>query len=388
MEFDETVRQEDDWRLRANCLAWGSQEPEIVILGFSKGATQAGALGHEPHNEIAYKSHRSKVGKILKHVGLLEDCSAEAVSREIANTGGRFHFGSLIRCTVERFDHKTQEWTGTGGGMLDKFVATPFGRQVSGNCTKRFLTELPDCVKLVVLFGMGTNLNYVREAFSLISAARGGDWHWINKVSYTDGRIVVVHVEHFASLGSLIPNWLGETGHSRCRLGRMAREAVVQSGVALVGGRVSPAAPEVTDSDPEPVSRPRKWEHEENGFRTGGGVLLDGIADIFHTCGYSRYHATKKVTGFQAASGRAVYVVNDQLRPDNIVLSVDPLVDTGLLRKMGGAPEVSNGPFKNSNFRAFPKAVFAGSNPISYGWRVAVRNSEALAQFLKDYSQL
>jgi len=29
-------------------------------------------------------------------------------------------------------------------------------------------------------------------------------------IPYTDGQITVVHVEHFASRGNLIPNWLGE----------------------------------------------------------------------------------------------------------------------------------------------------------------------------------
>ena len=66
VEFDISKRSDGDWRVTANPLAWGNQEPEIVVLGFSKGPTQAGALARTPHNAIAYKGSRTNVGKILR----------------------------------------------------------------------------------------------------------------------------------------------------------------------------------------------------------------------------------------------------------------------------------------------------------------------------------
>ncbi len=235
--FDSTVRTESEWRITANPLAWGNAMPEILVLGFSKGPTQAGALASAPHSEIAYKGSRHNVGKILGHVSLIPGTTdaekTAAVSKAIADPKGRFHFGSLIRCTVERYDHKKSAWVGSGGGMLDKFVRTPFGRTVSTNCSDRFLTDLPDQAKLVVMFGLGTKLNYVQEGFDLYGRARGGRWSWLNDVSYTDGKIVVVHVEHFASQGALIPNWLGVNNHERSQYGRMAQEAIQKSGVRL-----------------------------------------------------------------------------------------------------------------------------------------------------------
>lgn len=228
VEFDSTKRTENNWRITANPLAWGNEDPEVIILGFSKGPTQAGALAKSPHDEIAYKGSRGNVGKILKHVGLLQLDSGQdigqAVSRLIADKTGRFHFGSLIRCTVER--HHKNDWKGSGGGMLDKFVATSFGKEVSKNCTTNFLKNLPDRTKLIVMFGMGSKLNYIHESFELYKEARGGDWKWINDVAYTDGKIIIVHVEHFASQGALIPQWLGERDHHRSRYGVMSAQAV------------------------------------------------------------------------------------------------------------------------------------------------------------------
>ena len=205
------------------------------MLGFSKGPTQAGALATADHNEIAYKGGRANVGKILAHLGLIATPSEAALSSvvtdAISDPTGRFHFGSLIRCAVERFDASKDAWMGTGGGMLDKFVRLPFGQEVASNCTKRFLVSLPHSTKLIIMFGLGSKLNYVQAGYKLYSKSRGGTWNWVNEVAYTDGKIVVVHVEHFASQGALIPQWMGVGDHDRGRYGRMAQEAVRLSGV-------------------------------------------------------------------------------------------------------------------------------------------------------------
>lgn len=235
--FDQSQSTEGDWRITANPLAWGNPNAEVVILGFSKGPTQAGALAASRHEDIAYKGSRKAVGKILAHIGLAPagdaDTLKRTVDRLIADKAGRFHFGSLIRCTVERYDRRSRAWKGSGGGMLDRFVTTPFGQKVAGQCTKRFLADLPRATRLVVMFGLGAGGNYVAAARKLIESARPGNWRTVNEVAYTDGKVTFVHVEHFASQGALIPNWLGENNHARARLGILAREAVQQ---AIAGG--------------------------------------------------------------------------------------------------------------------------------------------------------
>jgi len=39
----------------------------------------------------------------------------------------------------------------------------------------------------------------------------------------------VTHVEHFASQGALVPQWLGVGSHDRSRFGVMAADAVAQA---------------------------------------------------------------------------------------------------------------------------------------------------------------
>jgi|GEM_PF-2729714 hypothetical protein len=40
--------------LQLTPLAWGNQQAEVIVLGFSKGSTQSGALENTPHDKIAY----------------------------------------------------------------------------------------------------------------------------------------------------------------------------------------------------------------------------------------------------------------------------------------------------------------------------------------------
>lgn len=113
--------------------------------------------------------------------------------------------------------------------MLDRFVATSFGSNVARNCATKFLADLPEATRLIVMFGMGTKQNYVHHARALLSEVRGSQMRVVNEVAYEDDRITVVHVEHFASQGDLIPQWLGEgkyQGHARAEYGKLARCAV------------------------------------------------------------------------------------------------------------------------------------------------------------------
>jgi hypothetical protein len=228
--WDQTRTSSPDgtWRITANPMAYGNPRPEVLVLGFSKGSSQAGHLARTPHDAVAFRGARLAVGKILAHVGLLPAGSSErlraAVDRAVADRSGRFGWGSLIRCTVERRSGAT--WTATGGDMLGRFMASGFGRDVAMTCGTRFLRDLPEETRLVLLFGLGAKQGYVAQAQALITSARPGAWRAVNEVAYTDGRITVVHVEHFRVQGAHLPNWLGENAHPRARLGLLARAAV------------------------------------------------------------------------------------------------------------------------------------------------------------------
>lgn len=281
VEFDESTRTECEWRITANPMAWGNPRAKVVVLGFSKGPTQAGALARAPHDDIAYKGSRTKVGKILQYLGLLNPQDgktlSETVSAAIADRAGPFHFGSFVRCTVERYVQKESAWKGSGGGMLDKFIATDFGRTVAENCVAQHLANLPCDTRLVVMFGMGQGLNYVDSAFELYKSARGGDWHRINEVAYTDGEVVVVHVEHFASQGRLVPQWLDESTE-RGRYGVLAREAV---SIALEGEKLV-SMPAMSPDKPVVMTRALPAESTRASLAARSPTVVpEHLSDLF-----------------------------------------------------------------------------------------------------------
>jgi len=229
--FDKLQTEHAGWRITSNALAWGNDNPEVVVLGFSKGPTQAGDLGRAPHDQIAYRGGRTPLARILHHIGLIKRPDAGLLDSLIADRAGRFHFGSLVRCTVERHDAVSDAWAGTGGGMLDKFIATDFGQRIVGTCMETHLGTLPERTKLIVMLGMGTKGNYAAACRAAFQRLQPGAWRSINEIAYTNGTITVVHTEHFKSQGALLPNWLAGEAHPRGRYGLLAREAVKASGV-------------------------------------------------------------------------------------------------------------------------------------------------------------
>lgn len=229
VDFNKTVLQQDGWRITNNPMAWGGQEPEIIVLGFSKGPTQSSAIGGV-FEDIPFKSHRSKIGKIFARIGLINHQKtnkdySRLVGDLISNKGGRFHFGSLFKCSVEKYDAHKNTWISSGTGML-KFPSSKIGQEVAENCMSTYLGILPKKTKLIVMFGLGSKNKYVDECFSLFQKNRPGHWERINEVAYADGQVTVVHVDHFAVQGAHLPNWLGVNDHPRSELGRLAAEAV------------------------------------------------------------------------------------------------------------------------------------------------------------------
>lgn len=236
--FNGTRREQDGWRITSNPLSWGNERPKVLVLGFSKGPLQSGAVGMAEHDEIAFRgaANWQNAYNILARVGVVppSDRPAGAMCQLIADRNGSFGFGSLVRCSVERRAAKGDAWEASGGGMLDRFASTSLGREVVGRCATRFLADLPEETRLVIMFGMGTDLNYVDACERAIRAARRRPtWRKHDKVSYGDDAVLFVHVEHFASQGRYVRDWLGRMGDDgqpkdpyRNRLASMSAAAV------------------------------------------------------------------------------------------------------------------------------------------------------------------
>ena len=120
--------------------------------------------------------------------------------------------------------------------MLEGFTASDFGREVTANCIREHFIGLPPTTKLVILFGLGNNSGdgyegqyrgeYVESCYELFRAALPGDWRRPNNVSYLNGDVSFVHVEHFAPvMKNHRKNWLDDS-HPRSNLARAARQVI------------------------------------------------------------------------------------------------------------------------------------------------------------------
>lgn len=161
----------EEWRLRPNPGYWGSPEPKVLVLGFSKGPGQvervgnwSGGAGFEgiPFNDARGRM-RPNLHSLLCAIGLIDASrSVDTLFRPEEKVLG---FASIVRCSVEI--RTGNDWKGSGGGILSRTVsARPrFLRE----CVNRHLRDaLPKSVELVIL--LGADVRYVREMRDLLTS--------------------------------------------------------------------------------------------------------------------------------------------------------------------------------------------------------------------------
>lgn len=178
------------WRMRNDPGAWGSSSPEILVLGFSKGSTQADIYQTGRFEDVAFGGQaRSRLDRVLKQVGLIS--GTEHVSNLIGSADqSRFAFGSLVRCSLSRVDDSTGEWKTSGSLITKSHREIP---EVLGRCSQQYLAHLPATTKLVVMLGVTDA--YIKMCFALMRALDDQSV-WINPVAYRSQGRLFVHLTH------------------------------------------------------------------------------------------------------------------------------------------------------------------------------------------------
>jgi hypothetical protein len=213
------------WQIVNDPGAWGSANPEIVVLGFSKGFTQANAYRSGRFEDIPFKDMRPRLTEALIAIGVLK--STEKVGEKMVASELRFAFGSLVRCSLSRMNQKTGRLECTGQVMPKAFV-----EEVSGivrRCAETFLVNLPPSARLVLM--LGTTDSYIRGCKSLIKSIYGKDYTELNEVGYRTGRLCWAHISHPSPLNGHHGNWLdGRASTKPGQKRKLAEEIVRLSG--------------------------------------------------------------------------------------------------------------------------------------------------------------
>ena len=223
----EVTTPHPDWRMINDPGAWGSSTPEVLVLGFSKGATQAGIYRTGRFEDIAFAGMRPRLTQALRAMGVLS--ATETVDQKIADPSSRISFGSLVRCSVSRRDVKASSKTGrdvfacTGPLISKSFSEIP---EVVRTCASKYLQGLPSSVRMV--FFLGNTDSYVKSCQALVQSLYPGTFSRVNSMAVkADGRFWI-HLAHPSGLNGHFNDWLeSEIGSGAKRI--KARSPVAEA---------------------------------------------------------------------------------------------------------------------------------------------------------------
>jgi len=203
-----TRKPNANWKMINDPGAWGGGSgPDYLVLGFSKGATQAGIYESGRFESVAFAGMRPRLTEALRAMGALSN--AESSDAKIGDPNSNIAFGSLIRCSVSRLDKVASAKAGkdiyacTGPLITKSFKEIP---EIISNCTSKFLTDLPASVKVV--FMLGNTDSYVTSCQSVLRNLFPSDFEQINPMAVSANGRIWIHISHPSGLNGHFNNWL------------------------------------------------------------------------------------------------------------------------------------------------------------------------------------
>jgi hypothetical protein len=212
------------WQMVNDPAAWGSTTPSVLLLGFSKGFTQANAFRTGRFEDIPFKDMRPRLTEELRLLGIIG--KSETVDKKMVATETDMAFGSFVRCSLSR-TNKEGKLVCTG-----EVMPKAFAEEISVNletCARTYLADLPSSVKLVLL--LGTTDAYIKGCRNVVQSLYRDRFLEINDVSYRTGSITWVHVSHPSGMNGHHNIWMRGDPSTKPGLKRnLAMKAIQFSG--------------------------------------------------------------------------------------------------------------------------------------------------------------
>lgn len=230
-----TTVHNDRWQLINWPAYWGSSEPDTLVLGFSMGARQVAAAMTSPFDEVAFASHRHKIERILKALGVRRP--DQSIGATMTRWSRGLGYSSLARCSLGYRESANDDFK-TSGAIMKVAPSDPWAREVLKRCAMAHLKDLPASVKRVVLLGSGDDYvsgvrTIMREVFD--------DFADINPVAFTAAGRTWVFAVH-PSRDNRVNDWIESSSLDKAGQKRVwAQSAIARSyqgeAVAQVGRR-------------------------------------------------------------------------------------------------------------------------------------------------------
>ena len=211
-----------DWRLHNNPGYWGSPSPRVLVLGFSKGATQDRAAEGDGFDGIAFAGMRPRLQAVLQALGLMPD--DRGIDRLLTAREAEFGFASLVRCSLCKMKGGACR---TSGDVIPSAFTNPGTLAIIRRCAGTYLQRLPESVRLVVL--LGTADACIARTRGIVSELHA-DLSVVNDVAFRAGGALWVYAAHPSPGNGHFKAWLsGEAGGASARKRVLARQALAGS---------------------------------------------------------------------------------------------------------------------------------------------------------------
>lgn len=369
------------WQMVNDPGHWGSATPEYLVLGFSKGATQAETFRTGRHEDVAFAKMRPRLERELKLLGALK--SHESVNEKIERPDSNIAFGSLIRCSLTREDASAsakkghQVFASSGSLIVKSFNEVP---HIIQNCVGEFLTQLPSTLK--VIFFLGTADTYVREVKLVIKRQYPESYQDLNQMAFRADGKKWVFIAHPSPANGTFGNWLSASDVSGAK-----RDLACE---ALGINSIAPTIKEISLSSSVPIKpKTPNYSAKVSTMNTSPHTtaFTPEKARVLLSEGLSLIGETKKISGFMTATGKNIALQKESPTSVQVWIEYEEGKDP---RELGFSISNRSNPSmpyakdqtRNSNLRATTAPRLQQGRSV---WNVVVPSEADLKQLLGWY---
>lgn len=271
------VTRHGQWHLRANPGYWGSSNPKVLVLGFSKGANQIKAASGGDFDKVAFARMRPRLSKVLATLGLLQP--GADMDRLLSASGQGLGAASLLRCGLSLEKSGKLE---TSGPIIAMSLQHPWTRDRIQRCVRSHLVNMPSSVTHVVL--LGNDDRYVAGVKQIMRSVFP-DYRDVNPMAFHARGATWVFAVHPSPANGHFADWdLNESGKqaTKCR-----------TAVAALSGSLTVAAPTPATTTPvaerqmpaSPPSQPGRKTQQPETAEAPSKARGNRFATSFHLVG-------------------------------------------------------------------------------------------------------
>jgi len=383
-EFNDSDRcsPHPKWQMVNDPGHWGSSTPEYLVLGFSKGATQAEVFRTGRHEDTAFAKLRPRLEQELKLLGALQP--HESVNEKIESPESNIAFGSLIRCSLTREDEKEslkqgkQIFASSGPLIVKSFNEVP---HIIQNCVDKYLTQLPTSLKVV--FFLGCTDGYVRQVKKTIQHLYPDSYRNLNPMAFQADGKKWIFITHPSQTNGSFLKWLNSNDTSGTKRD-FACEALGMKPFITKSEPISPPAiaqnTRPTTPNPSKEVSTMKTSSQATGFTPEKAKAL--LSERLSLIG-----ETKKISGYMTATGKNIALQKERVTTVQVWIEYEDGKDP---RDLGFSVSNRSNPNKpyakdqarSSNLRTTTAPRLQQGRSV---WNVIVPSAADLQQLLNWY---